>query len=312
MAGPCWNSPSPRIRLKPDAVKPGSQLDLFHHFRPVNLESGELPLPFPTPAIPTVKPEPSPERRPAPAGVVAADDIVLELGTVRVWYVPHEQARRYRLTLRADGSARCTVPRRGSLRQARRFVEDARAWLAQQLQRRASRPRPNPYWRAGTLIWFRGVQVPLEVDRDSDGTPTQLRLADFTVKIPPHRRPAAFDATTGEDFRPVVETALRHLAKGELLQRSEQLAGAAGITGTRFAVRNQRTRWGSCSRKGAISLNWRLIQTPDFVRDYIILHELAHRRHLNHSSHFWDEVARLCPEWEKAEAWIKRQGRELL
>ena len=73
----------------------------------------------------------------------------------------------------------------------------------------------------------------------------------------------------------------------------------------RVSVRNQKTRWGSCSRKGTISLNWRLIQAPEFVRDYIILHELAHRWQMNHSDKFWREVERLSPDYLTAEQWLK-------
>lgn len=79
----------------------------------------------------------------------------------------------------------------------------------------------------------------------------------------------------------------------------------------RVIVRSQKSRWGSCSRRGTISLNWRLVQTPVYVRDYIILHELAHLRVMNHSKRFWNEVARLCPDYQKAEAWLKRNS-ELL
>jgi predicted metal-dependent hydrolase len=86
-----------------------------------------------------------------------------------------------------------------------------------------------------------------------------------------------------------------------------RLAAAHGLGGNvkRVTVRNQKTRWGSCSSRGTISLNWRLIQTPDFVRDYIILHELAHLRHMNHSARFWQEVKRLCPDLATAKQWIK-------
>ena len=75
-----------------------------------------------------------------------------------------------------------------------------------------------------------------------------------------------------------------------------------------MSVRNQRSRWGSCSAAGTISLNWRLIQTPDFVRDYIIYHELMHLREMNHSDRFWDHVEEVCPGWREAERWIKRNG----
>jgi predicted metal-dependent hydrolase len=73
-------------------------------------------------------------------------------------------------------------------------------------------------------------------------------------------------------------------------------------------VRNQKSRWGSCSRRGTISLNWRLIQTPEFVRDYIILHELAHRRQMNHSEKFWLEVERLFTDYLLAERWLKQHA----
>jgi hypothetical protein len=113
------------------------------------------------------------------------------------------------------------------------------------------------------------------------------------------------------NLRPFVEDRLLHLAKQELPVRVQELAAVHGFQVSRITVRNQRTRWGSCSRRGHISLNWRLIQVPTAVCDYIILHELAHLRHLNHSARFWQEVGRLCPNWKAAEAWIKQHGREL-
>jgi len=76
-------------------------------------------------------------------------------------------------------------------------------------------------------------------------------------------------------------------------------------------VRNQRSRWGSCSHRGSISLNWRLIQAPPFVRDYILLHELMHLREMNHSPRFWSEVESVCPYYQVAERWLKAHSRLL-
>ena len=90
-----------------------------------------------------------------------------------------------------------------------------------------------------------------------------------------------------------------------------ELAALHDIKVTRVTVRNQKSRWGSCSRRGTISLNWRLIQTPAFVRDYIIQHELAHRRQMNHSIKFWQEVERLCPDYLRAERWLKQHAKLL-
>jgi predicted metal-dependent hydrolase len=77
-------------------------------------------------------------------------------------------------------------------------------------------------------------------------------------------------------------------------------------------VRDQQSRWGACSGKGAITLNWRLVQMPPDVADYVMLHELAHLRQPNHSRRFWREVDRLCPSWRDAERWLRAHGRELL
>lgn len=102
-----------------------------------------------------------------------------------------------------------------------------------------------------------------------------------------------------------MERHLWRLAAIELPARLRELAALHGIEVARVLVRNQRSRWGSCSRTATISLNWRLIQTPDPVRDYICIHELMHRREMNHSARYWRHVAEAFPKWEEAESWLK-------
>jgi predicted metal-dependent hydrolase len=101
-----------------------------------------------------------------------------------------------------------------------------------------------------------------------------------------------------------VEQHLRTLAARELPQRLQELARLHGFAAPAVSIRNQRTRWGSCSPSGKISLNWRLVQVPPAVRDYVLLHELTHLRHLNHSARFWRELARLCPDHAEARRWL--------
>lgn len=116
----------------------------------------------------------------------------------------------------------------------------------------------------------------------------------------------ATDAST--DLRPAIQKHLHRPAEQELPKRVMELASAHGIQVSRISVRNQKSRWGSCSRRGTISLNWRLVQTPESVQDYIILHELVHRKQMNHSDKFWQEVARLCPAYLVAEKWLKQNA----
>lgn len=105
---------------------------------------------------------------------------------------------------------------------------------------------------------------------------------------------------------------LRAMAETQLTARCRELADKHGVPITRITIRDQRSRWGSCSARGAISLNWRLIRMPGFVSDYVILHELMHRRQPNHSAKFWNEVGQVCPEWRDAERWLRKNGRDYL
>jgi hypothetical protein len=110
------------------------------------------------------------------------------------------------------------------------------------------------------------------------------------------------------DLRPTLEAHFLRRGKVELPARTWELASETNANVKRVTVRNQRSRWGSCSAGGTISLNWRLVQTPDSVRDYIIYHELMHLREMNHSERFWAQVAQVCPWWSEAERWLKRNG----
>jgi predicted metal-dependent hydrolase len=215
---------------------------------------------------------------------------------VRLWLVRNRRARRYVLRLRRDGAARVTIPRGGSAAEARRFAERNAAWLERQLLRQAAQPRGPQAWVAGTEILFRGERVLLVVEATGEGG--VVRFGAEVVSLP--------DA--GADLRSTVEGHLRQLAARELPARVFELAALHGSPVRRVTVRNQRSRWGSCSRRGTISLNWRLVQTPVHVRDYLVLHELAHLKEMNHSRRFWQEVERLCPGFREAERWLKQRA----
>jgi predicted metal-dependent hydrolase len=235
-------------------------------------------------------------RQPAPP-----DDHWLLAGTrrVRLWFVRNRRARRYILRLRSDGAARVTVPRGGSLAEAKSFAERNVPWLEQQLLRQALRPHRPQTWPAGTEILFRGEYVRLE--KVGNGQPALIRFGAELVPV----------ADSAGDLRPAIERHLRTLAAQELPARAFELAAPHHLPVRRVTVRNQRSRWGSCSRRGTISLNWRLVQAPPFVRDYLVLHELAHLKEMNHSRRFWSEVARLCPDFREAEQWLKQHSRLL-
>jgi predicted metal-dependent hydrolase len=106
-----------------------------------------------------------------------------------------------------------------------------------------------------------------------------------------------------------VERDLQLRAKRDLPARVFELAAQHGLTVARVSVRNQRWRWGSCSRAGHICLNWRLVTMPDWVRDYVIIHELMHRKRMDHSPRFWKLVAHACPDYLNARRWLRQHAR---
>lgn len=206
------------------------------------------------------------------------------------------KATRYRLTLRKDGTAVAIIPLRGTEREARAFVEEHREWLERARERQKHKPRGADVWTLGTHVLWRGEMN--EIRKAVEGERPQVCIASDVFRV----------LKLEGDLRPTLEAHFLRLSKAELPARTWELAAVTGMEVTTVSVRNQRTRWGSCSSDGGISLNWRLIQTPEFVRDYIIFHELMHLKEMNHSDRFWARVEEVCPTWREAELWLKRNG----
>jgi predicted metal-dependent hydrolase len=101
---------------------------------------------------------------------------------------------------------------------------------------------------------------------------------------------------------------LKLRAKRFALGEAPGIAQGMGVDYRKIQIRDQRTRWGSCSMKGTVTFNWRLAMAPVDVFRYVIVHELAHRREMNHSDRFWAIVAQNCPEWRKHRDWLKKHG----
>ncbi len=213
--------------------------------------------------------------------------------TYQVHIARHRRARRYLLRVRPDGSLRLTVPRGAAIADGLQFAASQSEWIERERVRQRRRMAP---WLDGSPVLFRGGEVRLQV---ADGV---VKCAGESVRL---KRADA-------DIRTAVEAHLAAIAGRELPARCVALAARHGLRAASVKVRNQKSRWGSCSPRGAITLNWRLIQMPPEVTEYVLLHELMHLRQPNHSRRFWREVERVCPTWRESERWLRRHGREIL
>jgi predicted metal-dependent hydrolase len=171
-----------------------------------------------------------------------------------------------------------------------------------------------------------GHELPLEFVRHKRARRYVLRIAEdghVRVTIPrggSRREAEAFAARNREwierqrarlsrpSWSADERRAYRARARAELPGRLLAVAAEHGLTVTKVSIRNQRTRWGSCGRDGHICLNWRLVLMPDWVRDYVLLHELMHLRKMDHSPAYWRLVAAACPEYRAAREWLRRNG----
>lgn len=234
---------------------------------------------------------PRPTPRPA-APPPAAPDIAPPPDDVR--FVRRRGTRRYILRVLDDGTLSVTVPWWGSKREARAFVASQQDWIAKQRTRRQS--TAGARWSAGSTVLV-------------DGEPRVLVIVAEGLLLDGVRVASAGDPPPA--VRDGVQRLLRARARRELPAALLALAARHDITVTRVSVRSQVSRWGSCSRQGSIALNWRLVQTPAWVREYVLLHELMHRRELNHSARFWRHVAAVCPRYVEARRWLRVEGAQL-
>ena len=212
----------------------------------------------------------------------------------------HRQARRY--TLRIHAASReiiLTMPPRGSVREAKEFAQRHGGWIAARLQRL---PEAAPF-ADGTVLPLRGVQHRIVHRRAIRGTV----WADLGEDSEPLLCVAG-DATH-IDRR--VSDFIRREALRDLQAASRRAAEQFGVAIKRISVRDQSSRWGSCSTTGVLSYSWRLILAPPFVLDYLAVHEVAHLIEMNHSPQFWRLVNRVCPDANRAKVWLDIHGTDL-
>jgi len=205
-------------------------------------------------------------------------------------------ARARRLTLRVsrlDGRVTLTLPRRLAMAQALEFLAGREGWLRGQLARQPAVQTPGP---GGFMLWL-GQDVPLRA-----GPVRHPEWQDGALILPDDGRPAG----------PRLVALLKASARDRLAGACDRYARALGCSFTRITLRDTRSRWGSCSSAGALMFSWRIAMAPPEVIDYLAAHEVAHLARMDHSPAFWAIVARLCPGYKAARAWLRHEGDRLL
>jgi hypothetical protein len=205
--------------------------------------------------------------------------------------------RRRSLLIRVtpDGAVEVRGPPKCTVAQAHEALHRHAGWLARTLPRVREAAESRPRLADGAALAVLGEPLTLRL---TDGPRTVVRRAgaELQLTLPDPGESAV---------RGALERWLRREAQRQLPARLAALAAPLGVTPARVVVRGQRTRWGSCSSRGTVSLNWRLLLLPSALVDYVLLHEACHLRHLSHSPAFWALVATQMPDWAARRARLR-------
>ena len=231
-----------------------------------------------------------------PAVPEATRSIVIGNQTV-AYQLRRSQRRTIGLAIDHRG-LRVGAPTRARLGDIESLIRQHGQWVLDKLTAWRERPTPKTLEITdGTVIPLLGE--PLTIALTSLGR-SRWQFGSQTLYLQP---------TATASAAQLLEQALRDKARSVFAERLAVHAPRLGVAVPPLRLSSAKTRWGSCSHHGGISLNWRLVFMPLTVIDYVVCHELAHLKEMNHSPRFWSVVEQLCPDWRNLRLELRRQGR---
>jgi hypothetical protein len=203
--------------------------------------------------------------------------------------------RSIQLRVHPDGALEVRGPWRCTLSEARSAIRHHEGWLRDTVERVRTAAAARPALTEGTRIPLLDEDLTLRL---ATGSRTAVRREGGEIRV---SGPDLGETSVGA----ALARWYRQEARARLTARLRELAAPLGVAPARVVIRAQRTRWGSCSSRGTISLNWRLLLVPGELADYVLVHELCHLRHLSHSRAFWALVAGAIPDWAERRARLR-------
>lgn len=235
----------------------------------------------------------------------------VRFGNQTIGYSITRSSRRSTVSIAIDPSAgvRVTAPSPASVGRLDDIVHAKAPWIIQRLKRQSDLPPPmsKREFVSGETFLYLGRQHRLRLDKDED--PRPLRLDNGWLRVPLPKQ-------LGEENRgPFVRAALidwykRHASK-RLLGRVLFWAGKLDVDVPKVLLAEPRKRWGSASPSGVVRINWRVVQAPLSIVDYVVAHELTHLRHPDHTREFWAALGRVLPDYEGRKARLRQLGPQL-
>lgn len=238
----------------------------------------------------------------------SARELCFNIGNLSIPYTITEskQARHIKLTIDINGF-RVIKPCKAKMNDVNRALESKQNWIYKHYMEFQSMKAEEckKEWESGEKALYKGKE--------------------YEIRIFFHKQKSAiikfngtrFDIFINEDIgaserKALLENVIRYwykkAAKEYLKDRLDYFCKITGLAYNTMSIKEQKTRWGSCSKKGNLNFNWKLIMSPEWVIDYLVVHEVCHLRYLNHSKEYWNIVSLYMPDYKKAREWLRKNG----
>ena len=237
----------------------------------------------------------------------------IKLGTTIIPYEERKSTRSKRISIRVTpDKVRVSAPARSSKREIQAFIDKNRDWILKNwLKLQETVVKPIRHYETGDAIPHLGQNLEIRIQETPRKTVSAryekesgLLIIGIPLGVSGERKQ--------EVVREIIEKWLKERARTLFLQKLDSWSELMGVKYNQFRLKEQKTRWGSCSSLGNINLNWRAIMAPEPVIDYLVIHELSHLIRMDHSQKFWDTVTRFCPNHGVQREWLRKNGQALV
>ncbi|QUI23057.1 M48 family metallopeptidase [Vallitalea pronyensis] len=219
------------------------------------------------------------------------------------YHVQYSKRKTLAIGINQDGNIVVKAPVGIPQERIAQLVTNKAPWIIKKLDEHQKRAVPKKKYVNGELFLFQGKEYPLEITLDKAVVRAHLIFdAGFKITTPTK------DLTL---YRDLLEIFYRKATRMLVLERINHYKKYIQVEPNRVVIKQQKTRWGSCSSLKNLNFNWKLSMAPPYALDYVVVHEMCHLRHMNHSKDFWQLVENILPNYHQGKAWLKENAPRL-
>jgi predicted metal-dependent hydrolase len=243
------------------------------------------------------------EKREARRVLIGTYEALLDGSVVSYMLKRGPRCRHARLEVARESGLTAVIPQRYDMKRLPAFLESNKRWILYALREYCSPTARIAEKRSrSNTVPYLGEYLEVVCRDNGDGIPT-IRIEGNILVV------SAVPSGDGLLIT-ALEKWYRKEAANLIREKADKISTHMGLSYHRTVIKGMRSRWGSCSVKGNLNFNWKLILLPETVIDYVIIHELTHLKEMNHGRKFWELVAKECPEWRERRKWLTKNGRE--